>query len=36
MAEFHKYRSIYSKDELMERLRKLKHFPLDMEGTINL
>ena len=36
MAEFHKYRSIYSKDELMERLRKLKHFALDMDGTIYL
>ena len=36
MAEFHKYRSIYSHDELMERLRKLKHFALDMDGTIYL
>ena len=36
MAEFNKYRSIYSYDELMERLRKLKHFALDMDGTIYL
>ena len=36
MAEFNKYRSIYSHDELMERLRKLKHFALDMDGTIYL
>lgn len=34
MAEFNRYRSIYSHDELMERLRKLKHFALDMDGTI--
>ena len=36
MAEFNRYRSIYSYDELMERLRKLKHFALDMDGTIYL
>ena len=36
MAQFNKYRSIYSHDELMERLRKLKHFALDMDGTIYL
>ena len=36
MAEFNRYRSIYSHDELMERLRKLKHFALDMDGTIYL
>ena len=36
MAEFNKYRSIYSHDELMKRLRKLKHFALDMDGTIYL
>ena len=36
MAEFNKYRSIYSHEELMERLRKLKHFALDMDGTIYL
>uniref|UniRef100_UPI0040567901 HAD-IIA family hydrolase n=1 Tax=Alistipes sp. TaxID=1872444 RepID=UPI0040567901 len=36
MANFEKYRSIYSHDELMERLRKLKHFALDMDGTIYL
>ena len=36
MAEFNRYRSIYSHDELMEKLRKLKHFALDMDGTIYL
>ncbi len=36
MTTFNKYRSIYSHDELMERLRKLKHFALDMDGTIYL
>ena len=36
MAEFNKYRSIYSHEELMEHLRKLKHFALDMDGTIYL
>ena len=36
MSTFNKYRSIYSHDELMERLRKLKHFALDMDGTIYL
>lgn len=36
MATFNKYRSIYSHEELMERLRKLKHFALDMDGTIYL
>lgn len=34
MADFHKYRSIYSHDELMEHLRRLKHVALDMDGTI--
>ena len=34
MSEFHKYRSIYSHDELMARLRKIKHVALDMDGTI--
>ena len=36
MATFNKYRSIYAHEELMERLRKLKHFALDMDGTIYL
>ena len=36
MAEFNRYRSIYSHEELMEKLRKLKHFALDMDGTIYL
>ena len=36
MAQFNRYRSIYSHEELMERLRKLKHFALDMDGTIYL
>lgn len=36
MAEYNRYRSIYSHEELMERLRKLKHFALDMDGTIYL
>ena len=36
MENFNKYRSIYSEEELMERLRKLKHFALDMDGTIYL
>ena len=34
MSEFHKYRSIYPHDELMSRLRKIKHVALDMDGTI--
>ncbi len=34
MAEFNKYRSIYSHDELMAHLRKIKHVALDMDGTI--
>ncbi|MBR2032218.1 MAG: HAD-IIA family hydrolase [Alistipes sp.] len=36
MVTFNKYRSIYAHEELMERLRKLKHFALDMDGTIYL
>ena len=36
MAEYNRYRSIYSHEELMERLSKLKHFALDMDGTIYL
>jgi len=34
MASFNKYRSIYSEQELMARLRRLKHVALDMDGTI--
>lgn len=34
MAEFDKYRSIYPYEELMSRLRKLRHVALDMDGTI--
>ena len=34
MADFKEYRSIYSHDELMARLRRLRHVALDMDGTI--
>ena len=34
MAEFNRYRSIYSHEELMARLKRLKHIALDMDGTI--
>ena len=34
MSNFNRYRSIYSHDELMERLRNLRHVALDMDGTI--
>ncbi|MEG1699977.1 MAG: HAD-IIA family hydrolase [Alistipes sp.] len=34
MQPFHRYRSIYTPDELLERLRKIKHVALDMDGTI--
>lgn len=34
MSEYNRYRSIYSYEELMERLRRLKHVALDMDGTI--
>ena len=34
MSKFHEYRSIYSHDELMSRLRRIKHVALDMDGTI--
>ena len=34
MTSFNKYRSIYSHDELMAKLRRLKHVALDMDGTI--
>lgn len=34
MSEFNHYRSIYPEEELMTRLRKLRHVALDMDGTI--
>lgn len=34
MTQFHEYRSIYSDDELMRRLRNIRHAALDMDGTI--
>ncbi|MEG0806810.1 MAG: HAD-IIA family hydrolase [Alistipes sp.] len=34
MQPFHRYRSLYTPDELLERLRKIKHVALDMDGTI--
>ena len=34
MAAFEKYRSVYTHDELMERLRRTRHVALDMDGTI--
>ena len=34
MSQFNKYRSIYSDEELMAKLRRLKHVALDMDGTI--
>ena len=34
MVKFHEYRSIYSDDELMQRLRDIRHLALDMDGTI--
>ena len=34
MTQFNKYRSIYSHEELMAKLRRLKHVALDMDGTI--
>lgn len=34
MSDFHKYRSVYSEEELMARLKKLRHVALDMDGTI--
>ena len=36
MTQFHEYRSIYSDDELMRRLRNIRHAALDMDGTIYL
>ena len=34
MSQFNRYRSIYSHEELMDKLRRLKHVALDMDGTI--
>lgn len=34
MSKFNRYRSIYSHEELMDKLRRLKHVALDMDGTI--
>lgn len=34
MSQFNRYRSIYSHEELMSKLRRLKHVALDMDGTI--
>lgn len=34
MREFRKYRSVYGHERLMERLRRIKHVALDMDGTI--
>ena len=34
MATFDKFRSVYTHDELMERLRGIRHVALDMDGTI--
>lgn len=34
MQAFDKYRSVYGHEELMERLRGIRHVALDMDGTI--
>ncbi|MBQ7310186.1 MAG: HAD-IIA family hydrolase [Alistipes sp.] len=34
MSQFNRYRSIYSHEELMDKLHRLKHVALDMDGTI--
>lgn len=34
MSQFNKFRSIYSAEELRERLRNIRHVALDMDGTI--
>lgn len=34
MSEFHKYRSAIGHNELLERLRGIRHVALDMDGTI--
>ena len=31
---FHKYRSVWEDAELMERLCRIRHVALDMDGTI--
>ena len=32
--KFEKYRSIFGDEELAERLRRIRHVALDMDGTI--
>ena len=34
MENFHEYRSVWEHGELMERLRRIRHVALDMDGTI--
>lgn len=34
MTRFHRYRSVWEHEELMERLRRIRHVALDMDGTI--
>lgn len=34
MSEFHRFRSVWEHDELMNRLRRIRHVALDMDGTI--
>lgn len=34
MKAFDQYRSVWTHDELMERLRRIRHVALDMDGTI--
>lgn len=34
MTSFHRYRSIYSEEELMQRLGRIRHIAFDMDGTI--
>ncbi len=34
MSQFNRFRSIYTADELRERLRRIRHVALDMDGTI--
>ena len=34
MKEFHEYRSVYPHEELLARLRRIRHVALDMDGTI--
>lgn len=34
MAEFHRYRSVWEREELLRRLARIRHVALDMDGTI--